>query len=73
MMPLHPGTLEPGFIYDGLGFAPLACNNRSGLRRPSTGVLKVDGKAGATQQGCRRRRMSEETNDHEPSDGMSIA
>ena len=35
--------------YDGLGFARLAFNNRSGLGRPGTGVLKVDGKAVATQ------------------------
>ena len=50
-MPLHPGTLESGCTYDGLGFATLACNNRSGLGRPGTDVLQVDGKAVATQQG----------------------
>lgn len=73
MMPLHPGTLESGGTYDGLGFATLACTNRSGLRRPGTGVLQVDGKAVATQQGCRCRRMGEETKDHAPIDWMSIS
>ena len=73
MMPLHPGTLASCCTYDGLGFATLACNNRSGLGRPGTGVLKVDGKAVATQQGCRCRRMREETKDHEPIDWMSIS
>jgi arylsulfatase len=42
-------TLEFDFTYDGLGFATLAFNNRSGLGRPGTGVLKVDGKEVATQ------------------------
>ena len=68
MMPLHPGTLESGCTYDGLGFATLAFNNRGGLHRPSTGVLQVDGKAVAPRQGGRCRRMREETKDHEPID-----
>jgi len=49
-------TLAPGkhridydFKYDGLGFATLAFNNVSGLGRPGTGTLKVDGKVVATQ------------------------
>ncbi len=49
---LAPGkhTLEFDFTYDGLGFATLAFNNRSGLGQGSTGVLKVDGKEVATQK-----------------------
>ncbi len=44
---LAPGkhTLEFDFKYDGLGVATLAFNNMSGLGRPGTGTLKVDGKA----------------------------
>jgi arylsulfatase A-like enzyme len=44
---LAPGkhTLEFDFKYDGLGAATLAFNNFSGLGRPGTGTLKVDGKA----------------------------
>ena len=38
------------FKYDGLGFATLAFNNVSGIGRSGTGVLKVDGKAVATQK-----------------------
>ena len=43
---LTPGrhVLEFDFKYDGLGAATLAFNNFSGLGRPGTGVLKVDGK-----------------------------
>jgi len=43
---LTPGkhTLVFDFKYDGLGVATLAFNNMSGLGRPGTGVLKVDGK-----------------------------
>ncbi len=51
-----PDTLSPGkhtliydFKYDGLGFATLAFNNLSGLGRPGTGTLSVDGKVVATQ------------------------
>jgi arylsulfatase A-like enzyme len=47
-----PEALTPGkhivefdFKYDGLGVATLAFNNMSGLGRPGTGTLKVDGKA----------------------------
>jgi arylsulfatase len=49
---LSPGkhTLEFDFKYDGLGFATLAFNNRSGIGRGGTGVLKVDGKVVATQK-----------------------
>ncbi len=46
-----PDSLTPGkhivefdFKYDGLGVGTLAFNNMSGLGRPGTGVLKVDGK-----------------------------
>jgi arylsulfatase len=49
--PLAPGkhTLVYDFKYDGLGFATLAFNNMSGLGRPGTGTLSVDGKVVATQ------------------------
>jgi len=49
---LTPGkhTLEFDFKYDGLGFATLAFNSISGLGRPGTGTLKVDGKVVATQK-----------------------
>ncbi|MFO1476249.1 MAG: arylsulfatase [Verrucomicrobiota bacterium] len=48
---LTPGkhVLEYDFKYDGLGAATLAFNNFSGLGRPGTGVLKVDGKEVATK------------------------
>lgn len=48
---LAPGkhTIEYDFKYDGLGFATLAFNNVSGVGRPGTGVLKVDGKEVARQ------------------------
>jgi arylsulfatase A-like enzyme len=46
-----PDALTPGkhivefdFKYDGLGVGTLAYNNMSGLGRPGTGTLKVDGK-----------------------------
>ena len=49
-----PDALAPGkhtvafdFKYDGLGLGTLAFNNMSGLGRPGTGTLIVDGKAGA--------------------------
>jgi hypothetical protein len=44
---LAPGkhTLEFDFKYEGLGVGTLAFNNMSGLGRPGTGTLKVDGKA----------------------------
>jgi hypothetical protein len=43
---LAPGkhALEFDFKYDGLGIGTLAFNNMSGLGRPGTGTLKVDGK-----------------------------
>jgi arylsulfatase len=43
---LAPGrhVLEYDFKYDGLGVGTLAFNNMSGLGRPGTGTLKVDGK-----------------------------
>jgi len=43
---LAPGkhTVEFDFKYDGLGLGTLAFNNMSGLGRPGTGTLKVDGK-----------------------------
>ena len=49
---LSPGkhTLEFDFKYDGLGLGTLAFNNLSGIGRPGTGVLKVDGKEVATQK-----------------------
>ena len=49
---LAPGkhTVEFDFKYDGLGVGTLAFNNMSGLGRPGTGTLKVDGKAVANQE-----------------------
>ena len=48
---LAPGrhTVEFDFKYNGLGAGTLAFNNMSGLARPGTGTLKVDGKAVATK------------------------
>ncbi len=48
---LPPGkhTIEFDFKYDGLGVGTLAFNNMSGLGRPGTGTLKVDGKVVATE------------------------
>jgi arylsulfatase A-like enzyme len=48
---LPPGrhTLEFDFKYDGLGVGTLAFNNMSGLGRPGTGTLKVDGRVVDTQ------------------------
>ncbi len=48
---LAPGKhkLEFEFKYSGLGVGTLAFNNMSGLGRPGTGVLKVDGKVVATE------------------------
>jgi arylsulfatase len=50
-LPLMPGkhTLVYDFKYDGLGFATLAFNNISGIGRPGTGTLTVDGKVVSTQ------------------------
>src|SRR5664279_4737178 len=49
---LAPGKhiLEFDFKYEGLGLGTLAFNNMSGLGRPGTGTLKVDGKEVATQK-----------------------
>jgi arylsulfatase len=50
-VPLAVGkhTIVFDFKYDGLGFATLAFNNSSGLGRPGTGTLTVDGKVVSTQ------------------------
>ena len=45
-----PAHVEFDFKYDGLGSGTLAFNNLSGIGRGGTGVLKVDGKAVATQR-----------------------
>jgi hypothetical protein len=42
--------LEFDFKYDGLGVGTLAYNNMSGLGRPGTGTLKVDGKVVDTKK-----------------------
>jgi len=42
-------TIEFDFKYDGLGVGTLLYNNMSGLGRPGTGTLKVDGKVVATE------------------------
>jgi arylsulfatase len=49
---LSPGkhTVEFDFIYDGLGVGTLAYNSMSGLGRPGTGTLKVDGKVLETKR-----------------------
>ncbi len=49
---LSPGRhlIEFDFRYDGLGDGTLAFNNMSGIGRPGTGVLKVDGKEVAREQ-----------------------
>ncbi|MGB5568903.1 MAG: sulfatase-like hydrolase/transferase, partial [Sedimenticolaceae bacterium] len=49
---LTPGrhTVEFDFKYDGLGAGTLAFNNMSGLARPGTGTLKVDGKVVDTKK-----------------------
>lgn len=49
---LAPGkhTVEFDFKYEGLGVGTLLFNNMSGLGRPGTGVLRVDGKEVATQK-----------------------
>jgi arylsulfatase len=49
--PLSPGKhkLEFDFVYDGKGAGTLAFNNFSGVGRPGTGTLKVDGKVVATK------------------------
>ncbi|WP_245731668.1 sulfatase-like hydrolase/transferase [Thiocapsa roseopersicina] len=49
---LPPGrhTLEFDFHYEGLGAGTLALNNFSGVGRPGTGTLKVDGKVVDTKR-----------------------
>ncbi len=49
---LTPGkhVVEFDFKYDGLGVGTLLFNNMSGLGRPGTGTLKVDGKVVATEE-----------------------
>ena len=49
---ITPGdhTVQFDFQYEGLGVGTLAFNNMSGLGRPGTGTLKVDGKTVATQK-----------------------
>ncbi|WP_371280340.1 arylsulfatase [Dokdonella sp.] len=49
---LTPGqhTVTFDFKYDGLGAGTLAYNNMSGLGRPGTGTLSVDGKVVATRK-----------------------
>jgi arylsulfatase len=49
--PLTPGKhkVEFDFVYDGKGAGTLAFNDFSGVGRPGTGTLKVDGKAVATK------------------------
>jgi arylsulfatase len=43
-------TVEFDFKYEGLGAGTLAFNNLSGIGRPGTGVLKVDGATVATEK-----------------------
>ena len=49
---LTPGkhVIEFDFVYDGLGAGTLAFNNFSGVGRPGTGTLKVDGVVVDTKQ-----------------------
>jgi hypothetical protein len=49
---LSPGrhTVEFDFKYEGLGSGTLAFNNFSGVGRPGTGTLKVNGKVVATKR-----------------------
>ena len=49
---LSPGkhSIEFEFKYDGLGAGTLAFNNMSGVGRPGTGTLKVDGKVVDTKK-----------------------
>jgi hypothetical protein len=48
-LPSGKHTIEFKFKYDGLGFATLAHNDLSGIGKPGTGTLMVDGKVVATQ------------------------
>ncbi len=49
---LSPGrhTVEFDFVYDGMGSGTLAYNDFSGVGKPGTGTLKVDGKVVATKK-----------------------
>ena len=49
---LSPGrhTVEFDFKYDGIGVGTLEFNNFSGVGRPGTGTLKVDGKEVAAKK-----------------------
>jgi arylsulfatase len=49
---VSPGrhAIEFDFKYEGLGIGTLAFNNFSGVGRPGTGTLKVDGKVVATKK-----------------------
>jgi hypothetical protein len=50
--PLPPGrhTVEFDFKYDGIGVGTLEYNNFSGVGRPGTGTLRVDGNVVATEK-----------------------
>ncbi len=50
VLPAGKHRLEFDFKYDGLGIATLAFNSMSGIGRPGTGELKVNGKTVVTQQ-----------------------
>jgi hypothetical protein len=49
-LPSGRHTVEFDFRYDGIGPGTLAFNNFSGVGRPGTGTLKVDGKVVATKK-----------------------
>jgi arylsulfatase len=57
--PLSPGKhkVEFDFVYDGKGAGTLAFNDFSGIGRPGTGTLKVDGKVVATKTMARTLPM----------------
>ncbi len=50
VLPAGKHAIEFDFKYDGLGAGTLASNNLSGIGRPGTGSLKVDGKEVASQK-----------------------
>ena len=49
-LPTGKHTIVFDFKYDGLGFATLVFNDMSGIGRPGTGTLTVDGQVVATQK-----------------------
>ena len=49
-MPPGRHTVEFDFVYDGLGGGTLAFNNFSGVGRPGTGTLKVNGNVVTTKR-----------------------